>query len=205
MVEKHPFERNRHLKIGKILGAKICIIHPFNDFDASQNRQLYGIFEPIARDLGIKIALENMWNWKKDAPTATDAACSHHDDFAKHLSLLDKDIFVACLDVGHAEMAGLNTTNVDMINALGDRLQCLHLHDNDKHDDMHGLPYSNKINFDAICKALAENGYSGDITLEACNYPRRFEREYLPMAARQMCDIANYIRYKILKYKSECK
>ncbi len=193
----------RALEIGKILGAKICIVHPFNDFDATENAKMYKGYEEMARKQNVKIALENMWNWKKDAHGITAAACSHHDDFAKHLSLLNEDVFVACLDIGHAEMEGLNTCSVKMINALGNRLQALHLHDNDLRYDLHGLPYSNKIDFDAICKALAKSGYSGDITLEACNFPKRFNKEFLPEVAKHMCEIAKYIRYKILKYKEE--
>ncbi len=191
----------RSLEIGRVLGAKICVVHPFNDFDANENAQMYHGFEANARQFGMKIALENMWNWKKDAPTASAAACSHHDDFVKHLSLLDKDVFVACLDIGHAEMEGLNTSSVEMINALGDRLQCLHLHDNNMHDDLHELPYTNKVDFDSICKALATSGYSGDITLEAPSFPKRFDKEFLPTVAKHMYDVAGYIRHKILQYR----
>ncbi len=189
----------RALEIAQVLGAKICVVHPHNAFSAEQNLQIYREFEPIARRTGVKIALENMWCWAAGSPHATAAACSNHEDFAKHLSLLPEDVFVACLDIGHAEMEGLETSAVQMIKTLGNRLQCLHIHDNDKLHDSHELACSGKIDFDAICKALKEAGYEGDLTMEADRYAIRYDPSFFPKAARFMYDIGDYLRSKILK------
>ena len=78
--------------------------------------------------------------------------------------------FVACLDIGHAEMRGSQTNAVEMIKALGTRLQALHIHDNDQWKDSHQLPFTMNIDFDAVVKALKEIEYPGYFTLEADCY-----------------------------------
>ncbi len=156
------------VEVTGILGGKICVIHPCNDWSAEENAQFYNQLLPIAKEANVKIGLENMWNWDGQ-PTL--AACSHHDDFAKHLQLLDKEWFVANVDIGHAEMQTLNTSAVEMLYTLKDRVQALHIHDNDKYHDNHAIPFTMQIDFIEICKALKEIGYSGDITLEVSSFP----------------------------------
>lgn len=50
---------------------------------------------------------------------------------------------------------------------LPDQLQALHLHDNDQHDDSHAIPFSMKIDFDKVVRALKAVDYQGYFTLEA--------------------------------------
>ena len=95
------------------------------------------------------------------------AACSTPKSFVDHINAVNDPFFVACLDIGHAEMRGHNTTAVEMIHALGDSLQALHLHDNDKWHDSHKNPFTMDIDFEPIVKALKDINYSGVFTLEA--------------------------------------
>mgnify|MGYP002513530294 CR=1 FL=1 len=53
-------------------------------------------------------------------------------------------------------MRGSGTSAVAMIQALGSRLQALHIHDNDKHHDSHQIPFSMNIDFVPIVKALKQ-------------------------------------------------
>ena len=46
-------------------GGKICIIHPENDKSAEENAEMYQKLLPFAKECGVKIATENMWNWCK--------------------------------------------------------------------------------------------------------------------------------------------
>ena len=175
----------------------MCVVHPCNDYSAEQNAELYTKFEPFARRAGVKIGVENMWNWEKGAPNACAAACSEHGDFLRHLSLLPDDVFVACLDIGHAEMAGLNTSAVQMIETLGGRLQAMHLHDNDKVYDEHLLPYTRSVDFAPVIEALKKAGYQGDITLEASSFLPKFPVSLYPAAAKLMAAVAENFRQKI--------
>ena len=184
----------RAIEIAGILGARIIVVHPRDDGTVKENATLYQSFEETARKAGVKIAVENMWNWEDGAPTATIAACSHHDDFKAHMDLLNKDVFVACLDIGHAEMRGLNTSAVQMIETLKDDLQALHIHDIDLTYDNHSLPYTKSVDFEKILKALKLINYQGDITLESCCYVQFFPLELYPHVAKLMAAVANYMR-----------
>ncbi len=155
-------------------GGKICIIHPDNDKSAEENAEMYLELLPFAKEHGVKIATENMWNWNYELDQSAPAACSHHDDFVKHIDTVNDEYFTACLDIGHSEMRGVNTSAVEMIKALGPRLGALHVHDNDKHDDSHQIPFSMQIDFDAIVRALKEVDYKGDMTLECDAYLHSF-------------------------------
>ena len=191
----------RAIEVAGILGAKCIVVHPWNCYSAEENAALYRSFEQTARSAGVKIAVENMWNCTGKGTAdfrATPAACSHHSDFKAHMQLLPKDLFVACLDIGHAEMAGLNTDSVQMIRTLGADLQAVHLHDNDLIHDSHQLPFMMNINFGRVLGALKEIGYQGDITLEADTYIKRFPLELYPSAAHLMAQTAAYMRKYLL-------
>ena len=156
----------RAIECTAIAGGKICIIHPNNDLSAEENAAMYAELLPFAKECGVRIATENMWNWDREKAEALPAACSHHDDFLRHIEAVNDPYLVACLDIGHAEMRGLATSAGEMIRTLGPHLQAIHLHDNDLHHDSHAIPFSMQIDLDAAATALAEIGYAGDITLE---------------------------------------
>ena len=160
----------RAIECTAIAGGEICIIHPDNNQSAEQNAEFYFELLPLAKEYGVKIATENMWNWESGAKTASPAACSHHDDFVKHIKAVNDPFFVACLDIGHAEMAGLDTSAEKMIYALGDSLQALHIHDNDKLGDSHQIPFSMSIDWNVVARALKGANYKGYLTLEADRY-----------------------------------
>lgn len=151
-------------------GGKICVIHPDNYKNAEENAQMYLELLPFAKSCGVKIATENMWGWKSGADHAGSAACSDPESFLAHLQAVNDPDFVACLDIGHAEMRGMNTSAAEMIRALGHHLQALHIHDNDRLHDSHQLPFTMDIDFVSVTDALREIGYSGWLTLEVDRY-----------------------------------
>lgn len=158
-------------------GGKICVIHPDNFKDAHENAEIYLELLPFAKEHNVKIATENMWCWDKEKDHSTFAACATPQSFCDHIDVINDDFMVACLDIGHAEMKGSDTTAVDMIKTLGHRLEALHIHDNDKWHDSHQIPFSMDIDFAPIIKALKEIGYKGYFTLEADQYLRNYNAE----------------------------
>ena len=151
-------------------GGKICVIHPGNDKSVKENAKMYMELLPFAKEYGVKIAAENMFNWDRNTDCAKPAACATPKDFCAHIDELSDDYLVACLDIGHAEITGNDISAVKMIKALGGRIKALHIHDNDKRHDSHQIPFSMKIDFDAVIRALKEINYDGYFTLEANNY-----------------------------------
>ena len=194
------------LEVTAILGGKHCVIHPDNNRSAEENAEVYRELLPLAKSLGVKIATENMWNWTsgfdgkgKELDHALPAACSHHDDFLAHLTAVGDEYLIACLDIGHAEMYGLDTSAVEMIRTLGKHIEVLHVHDNDKWHDNHAEPFTMQVDFDAIVAALREIGYAGDMTLEVgLNFPTDDEEQALSML-RRLAATANRLREMFLQ------
>ncbi len=158
-------------------GGDICVIHPDNDKSAAENAEMYFELLPFAKEHNVRIAAENMWNWDKDKDESAFAACATSESFTEHIDTVNDSSFVACLDIGHAEMCGSGSGAANMIRALGSRLQALHIHDNDKRYDLHQIPFSCSIDFNGVVAALRDIGYTGWFTLEADNYLRKFNSQ----------------------------
>jgi sugar phosphate isomerase/epimerase len=171
-------------------GAEICIIHPDNYKSAEENAEMYFELLPFAKEHNVKIATENMWNWNKERDHAAPAACSHHDNFVAHIKAVNDPYLVACLDIGHAEMKGLDTTAEEMIYALGDSVAALHLHDNDRWHDSHALPFTMDIDFDKVIKALKKIDYKGYMTLESNSYLKSYTEENILEGMKNMAAVA---------------
>ena len=152
------------IHIASILSAKAIVVHAVNEFNFDQNLEFIRRFIPYAHKYDIKIAVENCWGVKDNKPCPMTT--STPEEFVRFLDTINDDHVVACLDIGHAEMNQLGTSAVEMIKALGKRLYCLHIHDNDKWCDAHQMPYTHKIPFATILKELKANDYQGNITFE---------------------------------------
>ncbi len=158
-------------------GGKICIVHPDNNKSPEENAEMYFELLPFAKEYGVKLATENMWNWDSAKGHACFAACATPESFHAHLNAVNDDFLVACLDIGHAEMRGSGTSAVEMITSLGRHLAALHIHDNDKLHDSHQIPFSMQIDFVSVVNALRQIGYDGYFTLEADSYLNAYNAE----------------------------
>ena len=176
-------------------GGEICIIHPDNNKSAEQNAEMFQELLPFAKDCGVKIATENMWNWNVVKNRSSFAACATGEDFRRHIDVVGDDYLVACLDLGHAEMEGSGDGAVNMIHTLGHRIQALHIHDNDCIHDDHQIPFSMNIDFSPIIKALRDIDYKGWFTLEADAFMKIYNKsnalegvKRLQESARKLAD-----------------
>ncbi len=170
--------RKKAIECTAILGGEICVVHPLNDYAPEQNAEMYYKLLPFAKSCGVKIATENMWNWDYYVRKhALPAACSDEKSFLDHINAVNDEYLVACLDIGHSEMKGLDTCNVKMIETLKNHIKCLHIHDNDLWHDNHQIPFSMQIDFMPIIKALKKIEYDGWFTLEACSYLNSFNQD----------------------------
>lgn len=199
----------RAIEVTGMLGGKTVIIHPaiFSGHkiggDAlcfETNKKLYNSLLPYAKKCNVKIAIENMFNWYNGDLTASPATCSSAGEFIRYMDAMDSDYFVACLDIGHSAMqnTGANSPE-EMIRALGGkRLKSLHIHDNDLVQDLHTLPFTQKINWDKVMTALKEIQYDGDFTFEADGFLRLFPDELAEHASKLMLEVG---RYFVKKYE----
>ncbi len=193
----------RAIEISGIMGAKVCVIHPCNDYTPEENAVLYNRLAPYAKKANVKIGVENMWNGLRlynGKYKIVPAACAHQDDYFAHMELLDKEVFCACVDIGHAElMRDFDASAVKIIKKLGGYMQAMHLHDVDFANDNHAYPFSEKIEYAPIIQALKEVGYSGDITMEAGIPARNVPTELLSAVTKYLAEIANYFKTQIEK------
>lgn len=159
------------------VGGEICVIHPDNKKTAEENAQMYNELLPFAKSCGVKIATENMWNWKEGDACSSFAACATGEDFRKHVDAVNDDFLVACVDIGHAEMRGSGDGAAHIIKTLGHRVKALHIHDNDRLHDDHQIPFSMDVDFSAVVKALKEVNYQGYFTLEAGTFIKPYDAD----------------------------
>lgn len=80
------------------------------------------------------------------------------------LDRIDSPRLGLCFDSGHSHSS---TPAAELLDSYGKRLMALHLHDNDGSFDQHLLPGRGTINWAALAKKLAVNGWSGPVTLES--------------------------------------
>lgn len=175
----------RSMKQAALLGSGCIVVHPQHFtkyYEAGEpermfqlNMDYYARLKPYCEEYGIQIAIENMWQREQKSQRISHSVCSRPEELCHYLDNLDRRWFVACLDIGHAQ---LNNDPVHCIRTLGkDRLRALHVHDVDGFNDTHTIPYHGTVDWDAVTAALREIGYEGDLTFETDNFPGYFPRE----------------------------
>ena len=103
-----------------------------------------------AQKLGIKVAFEN----------------TKIKGYLEYIIENIKDDNVGiCYDAGHCHVHFDDEFNFEFFK---NRIFAVHLHDNDKTDDLHLLPFDGTINWNCVIEKLKECNYSGPITLELC-------------------------------------
>ncbi len=204
-IEDSVEEQKRAIEISAILGAKCVVIHPAAFTDAKGNWDAqYATLLPLAKEKGIKIATENMFSWKDKTETETvPSACGTAEDFVHYIDFVNDEYFTACFDIGHAEMVNCEGAP-KIIRALGhDRLTALHVHDNDCYHDDHIFPFAGKINWNEVCRALADIDYSGDFTFESDTFLLNFPDELIPECLTLLEKTGRYLINKIENYKEK--
>ena len=199
----------RIIEFAGLVGVKNIIVHPiiekrhygYEKEHFEMNMEFYSSLAPYAKDAGVKIAIENMWDSHPVTKHICDSVCSDPHELARYYDeLSDSEAFTVCLDIGHVALCGREPE--DAIRIIGGaRLGAIHAHDVNYREDLHTLPGVSRLNWNAICYALAEIGYMGDFTLECEGFPRNFDTEYLPTVLRFMADTARYYANKTESYK----
>ena len=182
-----------------LLGVKTLVIHPVQDgrFYGHEQEMLdrsvefYRSLLPLAREYGVRIGVENMW--QRDARGyIVDDTLASPAQFCECVDRLDSEWAVACLDLGHAAICGREPS--DLIRALGhERLHALHVHDVDLIHDSHTIPFGGKLDWQSITKALRDIRYDGDFTFETDSFISPYPNELIPSALRHLCETGRYL------------
>lgn len=191
------------VEISGILGAEVAVVHPTSHTDAEGNYDmLYSKLLPIAKKYGLKIAAENMFAWKdKRCYESVPTACGYSRDFVRQVDIANDENMVACLDIGHCHLPNNEKFDV-MVKALGNkRLKALHVNDNDLWDDLHVFPFFGGIDWDYVCKTLAEIDYSGNFTFETDPFMDKYPDELIPECLTLLEKTGRYLISKLEEYK----
>jgi len=196
----------KSLEYSAYLGSELVVVHPCKaigyDYLAEserhfeENLDFYKRLLPYAKKHGVKIAIENIAGVCTETGKGLNAL----------LDALDDPTFVICYDVGHANYTAhkhpeFGITPDEMIREIGARIACTHIHDNDGSRDAHTLPFYGIIDWDAVCRAFAEVGYSGNFNYEAGRFVKNVPTELRPDAAKYMASMGNYLIKKTESYK----
>ncbi len=199
---------NKSIRATALLDCKYAVIHP-----AMDKRRKYGQFAAQMKEINIKrylalyeslekydvyCCIENMFSRDHILERICPTTCSTAEEMVDYIdtlnTLTNSNRYVACLDIGHANLIryeGYDTVNpVDMIHILGDRLKVLHVQDTDGKNDLHMPPGFGNIDFDAVCKALKENGYNGVFSLESDRLCFKLGKQCAKESERLMYSIA---------------
>ena len=185
------------------LGIKTLIIHPVQDgvYRGDEKRmhdlsvEFYKSLIPMAREHGVRIATENMWQ-RDEERNIIDDTCASPEDFSAVIDEVNSEWLVGCVDIGHIVLCGRDP--YEYIKKMGkDRVRALHVHDNDLLNDNHIAPFHGKIDWNGVCAALKEIGYDGDFTYEVDRTLSSTPEPVYPDMLKYLESIGRYLIGKI--------
>ena len=157
------------------LGGKYGVYHPRSSVSTGwrtsaafeDNRRILSGFLDTAIKSGVSIAAENI-------PVFPDHPkwqfySSDLEDLAALVDSFNDPHICVCWDFGHANL--MEIKQADALRYLGNRIKCLHIHNNFGAHDDHSTPDTGTVDWYNILPVLADIGYNGALTLEThCRY-----------------------------------
>ncbi len=199
----------RAFEFCSILGIENIVVHPITkgvfygheEEHFEMNMRFYKALAPLARTNKVKIAIENMWGRHRVTGRICDHACADPHELVRYYDeLADPKVFTICLDIGHVALCAREPETA--IKIIGrERLGCIHAHDVDYLLDLHTLPGTSRINWDAVTRSLGEIDYKGSFNLEADRFFEGFPEEHYPAVAKFMADTARTFAEKVDLYR----
>lgn len=208
--EEHLADANlrtvRAIEASSLMGAEVIVVHPLHYLEYGDNAsrlyelnmEFFGNLIPYAEKHGIKIACENLFQVNKKGQVV-DSVCSSPEEFNRYIDNIGSPHFTACLDLGHCNVCGRDAT--DVIHIMSNRIGALHIHDNDGIADLHKLPGTVSMDWNGICKALADTGYEGNFTFEVNGYLDGYSDDFVPTALKFLNDTGRHFISKIKSYQ----
>ena len=141
--------RNR-LEMAARLGADVIILHADAPYPLESQLRSLRDLEPLARLLGVRIAVENLSGLT-------------FQRLGELFAEFSPDYLGLCYDTGHGnQIAGA----LDHLERMQDRLIALHIHDNDGSGDQHMLPFTGSIDWVRFMGIVRASPYDKPLNLE---------------------------------------
>ena len=190
------------------IGCHRLVIHPFYQkypdreepkAEWERNISSYSALIPVAKEYGVTICLENMfsgYNGSIYANCCSDiaTACRYVDELNR---IAGEKIFGFCVDTGHLLLCKLDVK--DAIIQLDDRIECLHVHDNNGLEDQHIAPYTGVMDWNHFMEGLKAIGYDKPMCFETFNIWNKFPKKICPELMRTICKTGRYFVEQIEK------
>ena len=189
------------MRIAAALGCKYFVMHPvftmsYEDFAAYPDKEeeaLKEYFPPLAAlagNEGLKVAVENIFGYDSKRDTVYKIAMARPE---VHKAVASCSPYLcACLDVGHANIAGNDPAQV--VKTLGGSLEVLHVHDSKDRTFEHTVPFLGNIDWQGFMDSLKEIDYKGVFSFEVDNFLNAFPPQLMPKAVRMVGEIGRYMK-----------
>lgn len=190
-----------------LLGVPHMVVHPIHHLPYKGNEakmwdinmEFYHLLLPFARDFGVKIALENMYQYDPRRGVLTRDVFAVPERYAAFYDELNDPSFICLVDTGHCGIVGEDAER--MLRVMGSRVKALHVNDNLFRTDDHVVPGHGHLDWNGVTRALADIGYTGDITFEVLNIYRAYDDAFLPVSAKYLHDVGRYLIGKVEGYR----
>ena len=157
------------------LGAECMVVHADTWYEEAYNQwnyeavlaTVYEVYAPaveLATQLGVKIAMETLHEWLGNVYHRV-RLCTFVEELNDIVGKFNCDTVGVCWDFGHAGMV-YKDDQFEAMKRLKYPIIATHIHDNTFKRDNHNLPFQGSIDWYQAMKALAQTGYTGDLTLE---------------------------------------
>lgn len=167
------------LALAGYMGIPYVVLHPFKmqyrqtcREERQQNLSYFKTMIGQARENNVVICLENLY--ESIGGRLVEGVCSDPEEAAWYIDSLNEaageERFGFCLDTGHLNLA--RRKPYETVWRLGRRIKILHLHENDRADDLHQLPYTfgrsvgEGFEWEGLLRGLGEVGYEGVLSFE---------------------------------------
>ena len=188
-VERFIQLLDRAAEGARILGVNNLVFH-FDEYHPSAGerfdsakalKRAYEVLSPAIEktvSFGINAALENTFeDHHRVGPDERSHLCAEIEELEAALDLFSDPRVTCCWDFGHAHLQ-FGPQHTEMLERMGKRISCTHVHDNYYGKDLHLLPFYGQLDWETLIPTLAKCGYNGSLAFEA-GYGR-FPDELMP-------------------------
>ncbi len=210
-VESIPLDcAEKCIKAASFMGSRYIVIHPImprgcihgrnNDHAVKTNMDYFKALIPTFKEYGVTLGIENMFGYDPELKKLVPTVCSSVEEMIFYIDELNnaagEKLFAACLDTGHAAISGTGMS--DMARHLGNRLEILHVHDNNAVSDMHTAPGLGILNFKDFAQTLSDIEYKGMFSFECDGFFGKFGENLYFECAELLCKIGHEIVDNVL-------
>ncbi len=166
-MAKYQNELMHGIDMAALMGIGLAVTHPIAIYSKEISygdwvRKNMAFLTPVVeygREKGIKLCIENMPSEKESPDNHLYGSC------ALNISALAEKLSCGiCWDVGHANISGYKQS--EQLDVLKNRLDVLHIHDNDGVRDSHLPPFDGNVDWEDVAFGLRCCGFDGILDVE---------------------------------------